>query len=261
MATFRESIWNVSPARARTAKAARMVYSFIGLPLDIIAGMADQAVKARFPELAPEDALSHIGRDRGIIRGPQEPATSYRARLLLWIETWRNAGVGRAMLDQIAAFLTPNAVRLRIWSQVGMVYTREADGSFGIEHVAADLWNWDGQTSLWARFWVVIYSVGGTPWTRVAKFGDRAGTTIGGRPGLTMSSSATVAETRSIRGIVDEFKPAPSKCQNVIVSFDADAFAPTDAAPPLPAGTWGEYWDTASLSANRDRRALYWKGV
>jgi len=260
MVTFREAAWNVSPARLRTARAARLVYAFVGLPLDIIAGVANQAAKTGFPDLTPEDALPYLGRDRGIVRGPNEPAVGYRPRLRLWIETWRGAGVGRAMLDQIAAFLTPNEARMRIWTQGGMVYTREPNGDFLIERVAADLWNWDGQTDLWARFWVVIYSIGGVPWTRVPPYGGTSGT-WGSRPGLTWGSSATVAEARGIRGIVDEFKPALSKCQNVIISFDADAFAPTDAAPPLPAGTWGEYWDTASLSANRDRRALYWKGV
>jgi len=237
-----------------------MVYAFVGLPLDIIAEAVNQAVKTRFPELAPDDALPYIGRDRVIIRGPLEPAASYRLRLLLWIEAWLGSGVGRAMLDQIAGFLTPRAARIRIWTQVGVIYTREADGSFTIERVAGDLWNWDGQTSMWARFWVVIYSIADVPWTRHPPYGGTSGT-WGSRTGLTWGSSATVAEARSIRGIIDEFKPALSKCQNVIISFDATAFAPTDTAPPLPAGTWGEYWDTASLSANRDRRALYWKGV
>jgi hypothetical protein len=260
MATFRESAWNLSPGRLRTSTAARLVYALYGLPLDIVAGMADQAAKSGFPTLAPEDALPFIGRDRGIVRGPQEPSESYRARQLLWIQAWEDAGVGRAMLDQIAGYLTPMAVRLRIWTQVGIVYTRELDGELTIDRVAGDLWNWDGQSSLWSRFWVVIYSLDGSPWTRMPRYGASSGT-WGSRPGLTWGSSATVSEARSIRGIIDEFKPALSKCQNVIISFDADAFAPTDAAPPLPAGTWGEYWDTSSLSANRDRRALYWKGV
>lgn len=259
MVTFREAAWNLSPARLRTAKAARMVYAFIGIPLDAIAEGAEQAVNARFPEKCPEDALPYLGRDRSIIRGPEEGATSYRLRLRLWRESWRGAGVGRAMLDQIAGFLTPQTCRMRIWTQVGVVYTREASGAFTVERASGGTWNWDGQADLWARFWVIIYSNGGVPWTRAPRWGS--GGTWVSRPGLTWGSSATVSEARSIRGIVDEFKPAASQCRNVIIAFDATMFAPDATTPPLPNGTWGEYWDTASLSANRDRRALYWKGV
>jgi len=237
-----------------------MVYAFIGLPLDIITGMADQAAKTGFPELAPEDALPYIGRDRGILRGPLEPAPGYRRRLLLWLEAWRGAGVGRAMLDQIAAYLTPNVARLRIWTQAGVVYTREPDGSFVIERAASDAWNWDNQTSQWARFWLVIYSVGGVPWSRSPVWGS-PGHTWGEAPTTSRGSTAKVSEVQSIRSIVDEWKPALSQCRQIIVSFAADAFAPSDASPPLPAGTWGNYWDTPSLSASRDRRAIYWRGV
>lgn len=238
-----------------------MVYAFIGIPLDCIAEASDQAVKTRFPETAPPDALNVIGRDRGIIRGPLEPEASYRVRLLLWIIAWRGAGVGRAMLDMIAGYLTPRAVRIRIWTQVGVVYTREADGSFTIERVASDLWNWDGQTSLWARFWVIIYSIDGVPWSRSPDLGAELGHSIGENPLGSVGSTASISDVQSIRAIVNEFKPAASKCVSIIVSFDDAAFAPSDTAPPLPDGTWFHYWDTPSLAANRDPRGIYWKGV
>jgi hypothetical protein len=261
MINFRLAAWNLSPSRLRTAKAARIVYAFIGVPLDCLAGAAELAIKARFPELAPEDALNVIGRDRGIVRGPLESAASYRARLLLWLASWRGAGVGRAMLDQIAGYLTPSAVRLRIWTQTGVVYTREADGTFTVDRVAAGLWNWDGQTSLWSRFWVIIYSINGVPWSRSPTWGSPDLPPWGTFPQVSRGSSALVSDVQSIRGIVNEWKPAASRCERIMVSFDPSAFAPTDASPPLPDGTWGQYWDIASLSANRDSRAIYWKGV
>lgn len=261
MATFRNAAWNLSVARLRTSKAARMVYAFIGIPLDCIAEAADQAAKAGFPEVGPPDALNRIGRDRGIVRGPLEPEASYRARLLLWLIAWSGAGVGRAMLDMIAGYLTPRAVKLRIWTQVGVVYTLDADGTFTIERVASDLWNWDGQTDLWARFWVVIYSIDGIPWSQSPDLGAELGHTIGENPSGTVGSTATISEVASIRGIIDEFKPAASKCVNVIISFDAAAFDPGDTSPPLPNGTWANYWDTPSLAANRDTRGIYWKGI
>lgn len=259
MASFRNTAWILSPARLRTMVAAKLVYSFIGIPLDAIAEAGDQATKARFPELAPEDALIVLSRDRGIRRGPQEPAASFRLRLLLWIAAWRGAGVGRAMLDQIAGYLTPNSVRLRIWTQRGVVYTREADGSFTIERVGNMVWNWDGQDSLWARFWVVIYSLDGLPWARSPVWGT--GPRWGSDPDATWGSTATKSEVQSIRAIVDDMKPAASKCVSVIVSFTDAAFSPADGSPPLPDGTWGEYWDSTTLAAHRDTRGIYWRGV
>lgn len=259
MASFRNTATNVSPARLRTAKALRMVYAFIGLPLDAIAESVYQATRARFPETGPDDALLPMGRDRGIVRGPSEPGLSYRARLLLWLKSWRAAGMGKAMMDQIAGFLTPNSARIRIWTQLGVVYTREANGAFTIERATNGEWNWDGQTALWARFWLIIYSIDGAPW---ARDGTWDGSEVwGGSPLGAWGCNGLEADFASIRGIINEWKPAAAKCQSLIVAFDPDVFAPTDTTPPLPDGTWAYYWDGVSLAANRDDRAIYGRGV
>jgi len=262
MPTFRNVAQTVSTPRLLTYKAVRMVYSFIGVPMDTLAEAFNQATLARFPMTAPEDALFLIGRDRGIVRGPNETSISYRARLLLWIEAWKGAGVGRAMLDQLAGYLTPATARIRIWTQVGVIYTREADGAFTVEHATGAPWNWDGHPELWARFWVIIYAIGGVPWSREPTIGT-AGHTIGERipTGGSIGSSATTSEVQGIRSLVNTWKPAASKCVNIMVSFDAAAFAPSDASPPLPNGHWADYWDTATAAAHRDTRAIYWQGV
>jgi hypothetical protein len=262
MATFRDTAWAISPARLRTFRAVRMVYAFVGLPLDMIAEAAKQATQARFPEVCPVDALPYHGRDRRIRRGPHESTAGYRARLLLWIELWRGAGVGRAMLDQIAAFMTPLTFRMRIWTQVGVIYTREADGSFSISRATRGLWNWDGQDDLWARFWLIIDSVDGVPWSRDGTWGD--GEHWGDDASTaTWGSTATIDEVQTIRAIIDDWKPATSVCKNIIVSFDATAFATTDASPPLPDGTWG-HWSKIIAGVRvpaRDSRAIYWDGA
>ena len=261
MTTFRDTAWALSPSRLRTYTAARLTYAFVGLPLDMIAEAAKQATQARFPDRCVEDALPYHGRDRGIRRGLAEPAASYRARLLLWIEAWRGAGVGRAMLDQIAGFLVPETTRLRIWTQVGVIYTREADGSFAISRATAGLWNWDGLTSLWARFWLIIDSAGGVPWSSDGTWND--GELWGNDPIATWGSTATTEEVQAIRGIVDDRKPAASVCKNIIVSFDASAFDPGDTSPPLPDGTWA-HWSKNVAGVQvpaRDSRAIYWDGV
>jgi hypothetical protein len=260
--TFRDAAWRLSPPRLRTYRAARMVYAFIGVPLDAIARAADEATAARFPATCPPDALIYHGRDRGIRRGLNESAANYRARLLLWIQAWRGAGVGAAMLDQIAGYLTPKATRLRIWTQVGVIYSRAADGTFSIARVAPNLWNWDDEPSLWARFWVIIDSFAGVPWERDGTWGD--GETWGEGPASgTWGSTATQEEVASIRAIVADWKPAAAVCKNIIVSFDADAFAADDASPPLPDGTWAHWSKNAAGDQvpARDDRAIYWDGV
>jgi hypothetical protein len=268
MATHRQAAWNLSPSRLRTYTAARMVYSFVGLPLDMIAEGAKESVLARFPNECAEDALPYHGRDRGIRRGMLEPAESYRARLLLWIESWRGAGVGRAMLDQLQGFLIPKKAKIRLWTQVGVVYTLDADGTFTIERATGDGWNWDGNASLWARFWVIFYSpiVDGdldedAPWDRDGDWGD--GELWGTDPSATWGSTATIEQVQAVRGIIDDWRPAASVCKNIIVSFDRTAFDPSDTAPPLPDGTWG-HWsinDAGVQVASRNDDAIYWDGV
>lgn len=261
MTSFRDAAWRMSPPRLRATKAAKMVYSFIGLPLDMITQAAEDSVRVRFPDQCPVDALPYHGRDRGIPRGPLEAATNYRLRLLRWLEIWKGAGVGRAMLDQLAGYLSPRSTRMRIWTQVGVVYTREADGAFSVQRVARGLWNWDGQTSLWARFWLIIDSVGGVPWNRDGTWGD--GDVWGDSLSATWGSTATIDQVLSIRGIIDTWKPAASVCKNIIISFDAAAFATSDTSPPLPDGLWGNWSKNVGgvQVPSRDSRAIYWNGV
>lgn len=261
MAKFRDIAWALSPPRLRTTKAARMVYALIGLPLDMIAEAAKQATLARFPSYCPEDTLPLHGRDRGIRRGPLENVAAYRTRLLLWLDAWRSAGVGRGLLDQLAGYLSPQTCRVRIWTQIGVIYTREADGTFAISRATRGLFNWDGQTSLWARFWLIIDSIGGVPWSRDGTWGD--GEVWGEGVGLTWGSTATIDQVETIRAIIADWKPAQSVCKNIIISFDASAFAPTDASPPLPDGSWGHWSKNVSgvQVPARDDRAIYWGGV
>ncbi len=260
MTTFRQTAWDLSPARLRTLSAARMVYAFIGLPLDTMAEAAKQALEARFPEVCADDALPYHGRDRGIKRGPAEPSASYRARLLLWISSWRSAGVGSGLLDQLAGFLVPQATRMRMLTQVGVRYERLATGVFSIAHFGSGVWDWDGATSLWARFWPIIDAIGGTPWKRDGTWGD--GSLWGDDPDQTWGSTATLEQVQGIRGIVDEWRPAQSVCKNIIVSFDAALFNETTFAD-FPAGNWG-HWSknvAGSQVPARDARAIYFDGV
>lgn len=264
MATFRDVAFNISPPRLQTEKAANYVYAFIGLPLDMIAQAAKESVLARFPSYCPEDALPYHGRDRGIPRGPAEPKESFIARLLEWRQLEEGSGVGRAMLDELAAYLQPSLMRLRIWTQAGMIYTREADGFLLIDHSAPMYWNWDNSPGLYARSWLVIYSdpdVAGFPFSRDGTWGD--GGTWGDDPTTGWGSTATLNQIAGIRSIVSQRKPGQNLFQNIIVSFDELAFEPGDTVPPLPDGTW-RHWSknvAGTQVRTRDDRGIYWDGV
>lgn len=262
MATFRDIAFALSPSRLRTYWASRMVYAFIGLPLDMIAQAAKEAALTRFPAHCPPDALPNHGRDRGIRRGPLEGTDGFIMRLLQWRSIWYGSGVGRPMLDELAAYLTPAKVRMRIWTEVGVIYTREADGTFSIDRLTPGLWNWDGRyPSLFSRFWVVIYSVAGVPWSRDGTWGD--GELWGDNAATaTWGSTATLEQVQSIRAIVEDRKPGQSVCKNIVVSFDDAAFVPGDTSPPLPDGSWGHWGKNVGgvQVPARDARAIYWDG-
>ena len=59
------------------------------------------AVRARFPDCAPSDALPWLAIDRQIDRGPNEGETSYRARLKLWLDLWRHAGSAQSVITAL----------------------------------------------------------------------------------------------------------------------------------------------------------------
>ena len=108
----------------------------------------------------------------------------------------------------------------------------------------------------WSRFWVVIYPNG--LWTAGPKWGD-VGFTYG-MPGKTWGSTATRDEVVSVQSIVRDWKPAGTRCVNIIIAFDNTSFDPTVArdGAGLPDGTWGNWgklvggvWLPARLSTAR----------
>lgn len=261
--TFRDIARRWSPARLLTDQAMRYVYAVLGLPLDGFAQAAKDAAHQGLAGKCTDDALPYHGRDRLLTRGPDEPRASYVARLLGWIDAWRSAGAGSSLLDQIAAYLTPHAVRIRLVTDRGVWYTREADGTFSVTHEDPALWRWDASPpTRWARFWLVIYPPPGL-WTEGPTWGDS--TLWGGAwgsPGYTWGSTATPNQVQAIRALVKLWKPGFAKCENIIIAFDPDSFSPTSG--DLPAGQYGPWADddgTGTWVPTRLASARYWDGV
>lgn len=235
--TFRDTARRLSPPRLLQEVGQKILYS-LSLPLDGLDEWVRQAVKARFPELAPDDAIPFIGRDRQIRRGPNESRQSYVARLLLWLQAWHFAGVGFSLLEQLAANMSPSPTRVRIVTQNGVWYTLEPDGTSSIQHVVPSNWDWDGRSAFWARFWVIIYGPQslwpvGPIWGDGTRWGDGSG----------WGTDAPAFEVSLAQSLVSEWKPAASRCENIIVAFDDASFDPASAlhGTGMPDGHWGTW--------------------
>lgn len=222
---------------------------------------------ARFPETAPADALVALGRDRKVIRGIDETTASYVARLLLWLDDRERAGNPFMLLQKLAEYTGP-LPSFRTVDARGNWYSRAADGTESFSLAQAN-WNWDDRPlaadgrQRWSRFWVIIYPNG--LWSESAyDWGDAAGPGWG-ESTLTLGSTATPDHVAAIRHLVSDWKPAGTRCVNIIVAFDAASFPPTagvnDAG--MPAGLW-ERWSKNVAGTQVSARlstARYWDGV
>ena len=218
----------------------------LGFALDVIKNAFVERCRlglmVRFPQQdpqgtpAPDDALAAMGRDRRMVRGISETSKAYAARLLTWLDVWATAGNPFTLMNQLAAYMGP-LPDIRTVDVRGNWFTRLADGTQSALLNQAN-WDWDGAADAlarWSRFWVIIYPNG--LWTSSAKWGD------GGQwgDGRTWGSSATSDQVQTIKGIVKTWKPAGTRCINIILAFDNTTFLPTTLrdGTGLPDGTWG----------------------
>jgi hypothetical protein len=245
MQTFRDAIRRAVPGWLTGYWGYRLLYA-MAIQLDALGDALAYGVKLRFPNVYSPESLPLIGRDRGISRGFEETDAGYAARLERWLYDHRRAANPYTLMRQIQGYLAGHSVKLRIVNNAGAWYTLNADGT--TEYVLGGNWNWDGNTVQWSRFWLLIYPPADL-WVRSGTWGDGS---LWGEG--TWGSTATVEQVESIRGIVAEWQAPHARCVNIILVFDAAAFDPTDAAPPLPDGTWAR-------APARDDRAIYGDGV
>jgi hypothetical protein len=90
-----------------------------GREMDWLAARAKEAVKARCPGLAPLDALAALAEERGIDRGPSEPAENWRARVSNAWDIWQWAGTAYGLLMALYWAGYPSVV---LQSQAGKQY-------------------------------------------------------------------------------------------------------------------------------------------
>ncbi len=167
----------------------------IGRSLDDNAERARQAVKARFPNLAPDDALAVLGEERGMPRGPGETTASYRARLLGAWDAWTWAGTPYGMLRQLLAAGYPTVY---VQTQGGKQYSLASLLSGNpvqdlvVAQMATPVHLGGTPAELWSDFAVLI----GQPWPAWWS----------GAPG---DSSA---DANFVRQLIAKWKPAHTRC-------------------------------------------------
>lgn len=222
-----------------------------------------QGLLSRFPqrgpngETAPLDALVAIGRDRRVVRGLFETDAEYAARLVAWLDERRTAGNPYTLMRQLAAYCGPG-VAFRTVDVRGNWYSRDASGVQTALLNQAN-WDWDGDTSRWSRFWVIIYPNG--LWLPTPdNWGDPGLGYYGNESDVTWGTTATPEHVATVRHLVNDWKPAGTRCENIIVAFDAASF---DPASPEPDGLWGSWSKTVNGVKVRSRlsTARYWGGT
>jgi hypothetical protein len=231
--TFRSAALRAAPRWLRRTNAFRVLLT-VALHLDALAEAATDGLRLWFPGYSPQ-TLPIEGRERRVRRGFDESDDSYAARQLAWLDNKRRLGDPHTILVQLAGYLTPHAVRMRIVNHWGEWITRNADGTFERHTTSPKNWNWDGaaDADAWSRFWVIIYA--SSIWTRTTWGAGAWGSG-------TWGSTATSAQIQSMRLVVADAKAAHSRCQNIILAFDDASFDPTAAAgSPMPDGTWGPW--------------------
>lgn len=269
---FRTLTKSIAP-RWLTEGEGELVQYSLDLMMDAFVERVRLGLMARLPQNDPTgettatpDALAAMGRDRRVVRGLSEDAPGYAIRLIRWLDDRRRAGNPFALMQKLAEYTGPLCA-FRTVDASSNWFSRAADGSETYALKRAN-WDWDGKPRdvagklRWSRFWVVIYPNG--LWTPTGNAWGDAGAQHWGAPGHTWGSTATPEQVATVRAIVDDWKPAGTRCVNVILAFDGASFDPAAAidAAGMPHGAW-EHWSHnvggVQVRARLDT-ARYWDG-
>lgn len=241
-ARFRTMRRHLGPAWLTTTGESGLVGYSLDMMKDAFVERLYLGLLARFPESAPEDALAAIGRDRRVVRGITETPEAYAQRLIKWLDERKSAGSAFALMQKLSEYCGPLPSFSTVDAQ-GNWYSRAVGGAETYLFSQFN-WEWDDHPtnnlgiSRWSRFWVIIYPRG--LWTE----GDywAAGEAWGARPG-TWGSTATADQIATVRFLIDDWKPAGTKCGNIILAFDNASFDPAFGVSHAGMPNFGwEHW-------------------
>jgi hypothetical protein len=127
---------------------------------DALVEQLKEAVKCRFPLLAPPDALQALGFERSIQRGLSESQSAYAQRVLNAWTAWLFGGTAQGVLSQLIATGYTSSVLM----QHGLQYTMSAGGVLTVTSTGTRK-SWEpGQPNLNAPKWSTFSLIIPHPW-------------------------------------------------------------------------------------------------
>lgn len=183
--------------------------TMLGKAYDKLVSQGKDAVKCRFIENSPTDALPYNGSAMSIERYPTDTDDTYRERIKDAFNTWQFAGTFDTVLDQVHKLL-PDV-------PVGIIVNRD----------------WippDGDTAWWSRFWVTVEN---SAWDDDDEWGDPGDWGDGGLWG----TSATAEELTTLKKVIKKWKPSETIGYALLAFGEGDFWGP---GVPWESGLWGD---------------------
>lgn len=169
---------------------------------------AKDAVKARFPLLAPTDALGKLSSERGLFQGATESTAAFRTRLQQAFSVWAWAGTATGLLRALYYAGYPNTALI-----TAQGYAHQLDGSQNVVTTSVG-GPYTLGTGFWNGFSVLFFQGWPSSWSGVP-------------PGNASD------EVNFLRALVNQWRPGHGLLESMQVI----------AAPNLP--VWG--WPTSQL--------------
>ncbi len=155
MANFWQMFSTTGPRWLRTGFNLVILES-IGLLTDHLAQRGVDATDRHFPGAFIPDALSLIGADRRIRRGPEEDTRHYSDRLPPWLDNHQLKGNPFELLRQVHSYFEDyDTFQIDLVYPSGKRFIKDAAGNVTTDTVS---WDLDTDTASWAR-WAMFFRV------------------------------------------------------------------------------------------------------
>jgi hypothetical protein len=245
---LRDAIKALSPTWLQDGTAEKYLYNF-GLAADAILEKLNQGMKLHMPGYGDPSALPLVGNDRLIPQGQNESNASSAGRLKGALDAWRLAGTATSILRQILGSVSPATPTVRTVTNSSIWDTIIAGASSALppSHFQSGLnWFWDF-LPYWWRAWVIVYSIGGSPWPTPtatyaggAHYGD----------GTCWNWAGGVGAAQTLTAILKLWKPAHAWVPFILVAYDATLFDPAQpfGSSKLPDGHYTNWSKVVTIS-------------
>ncbi len=227
MTTFRDQATRIAPPWLRGYWGSRLLWSLMA-PFDALLDSVMRAVGVKTPG-NDDEADRLLGAERSIPRGPAETAEQYAGRLARWRQAHALRGTPFELLRQLHGFLKDDSglsLTVQLITNRGDWFQITSGGleEYILGGASWDGGDWDGETDLWARSWIVIDCA--------VRYGRTGVWHIGlDREAYSVGSSMPTPVCAGIRAIVRDWSAAHVVNVSIILSFiDSPILAPADWA-------------------------------